>query len=50
MEGVAMVPKLLHIYSTAGTKILLSFYPYASLRMHAHHVEFQLMKHFHLCM
>ena len=33
MEGMAMVPKLLHIYSNAGTAILPPFYPYASLLM-----------------
>ena len=33
MEGMAMVPKIFHISSTADTTILLSFSPYASLLM-----------------
>ena len=31
MEGMVMIPKLLHISSTAGTKILSLFSPYSSL-------------------
>ena len=33
VEGMAMVPKLLHISSTSGTTILLPFFPYASFLM-----------------
>ena len=33
MEEIAMVPKLLNISSTSGTKILSLFSPYASLLM-----------------
>ena len=33
MEGMAMVPNILHLYSTSGTTILLIFSPYASLLM-----------------
>ena len=33
MEGVAMVPKFLHLYSTSGNTTLLPFSSYASLIM-----------------
>ena len=41
MEGAAMVPKLLHLSSTAGTKILLPFSTYTSFLM-------PIMWHFNL--
>ena len=33
MEGMEMVPKVLHIYSTDGTTAMLSFSTHASLIM-----------------
>ena len=43
MVGIEMVPKLLHLSSTAGTTIMLPFFPLCLLD-HAYHVEFQLVK------
>ena len=31
MEGMEMVPNILHLSSTAGNTIILKFYPFASL-------------------
>ena len=33
MEGMEMGPNILLLYSTAGTKIMLTFSPYVSLLM-----------------
>ena len=33
MEGMAMVPSIYHLSSTAGTEIMLPFSPYESLLM-----------------
>ena len=33
MEGMSMMAKILYLYSTSGTKIMLQYSPYASFLM-----------------